>query len=164
MKNVLYVPNLPINLLSPQHWSQQTNDLQGTNKIEDEAEALAAKTPQAELLRWHYRLGHLSFKRVQLLAAVGAIPKKLATITPPKCAGCLYGAMTRRPWRIKTTKNDLKRTVTKPGDCVSVDQLESSSPGFIAQLKGKLTNNRYRGATVYVDQASGLSYVHLQRS
>ena len=36
--------------------------------------------------------------------------------------------------------------------------------GFIAQLKGKLTKQRYKYATVFVDQFSGLSYAHLQRS
>jgi len=55
-------------------------------------------------------------------------------------------------------------TNLQPGDIVSVDQLVSPVPGFIAQMTGKLTTKRYRYATVYVDQASRLGYVHLQKS
>ena len=44
-----------------------------------------------------------------------------------------------------------------------MDQLESNSPGLIAQLKGKLTQQRYKYATVFVDQYSGYTFVYLQR-
>ena len=142
-----------------------TQDLpvQPANVIEDEDEPLAAENPQAELLRWHYRLGHLSFARLRILALLGTIPRKLLTVKAPKCAGCMYGAMTRRPWRTRGTQNKNKlRVATAPGECVSVDQLESPVQGFIAQLKGKLTKRRYGAATIFVDHASRLSYVHLQ--
>ena len=130
-----------------------------------EEQELAAEHPQAELLRWHYRLGHLSFARLRILALLGTIPRRLIYVKSPKCAGCIYGAMTKRPWRTKAQQNKQKiRSVTRPGDCVSVDQLESTTPGFIAQLKGKLTKKRYRAATVFVDHSSRLSYVHLQNS
>ena len=133
------------------------------NVIDDEDEPLAADTPQAELLRWHYRLGHLPFARLRILALLGTIPRRLLTVKSPKCAGCMYGAMTKRPWRTKGNQNKSKiRTATSPGDCVSVDQLESPTPGFLAQLKGGLTKRRYGAATVFVDHASRLGYVHLQ--
>ena len=45
---------------------------------------------------------------------------------------------------------------------VSLNQLKSSTAGFIAQLKGKLTTQRYRYATVFVDQHSQYAYVYLQ--
>ena len=35
-------------------------------------------------------------------------------------------------------------------------------PGFVAQLKGRLTKTRYRAATIFVDHASRFGYVHLQ--
>jgi hypothetical protein len=54
-------------------------------------------------------------------------------------------------------------TATKSGECVSVDQLESTIPGFIGQFKGALTKDRYRAATVFVDHFSRFSYIHLQR-
>ena len=53
---------------------------------------------------------------------------------------------------------------TKLGQCVSVEQLESRLPGFIAQLKGKLTNKRYNTATIFIDYFSNVSYVYLQKS
>jgi hypothetical protein len=64
---------------------------------EDEQTTLAASDQQAELMRWHYRLGHLPFSRLKQLAINGKIPKKLAKAAPPKCAGCLFGAMTKIP-------------------------------------------------------------------
>eukprot|EP00957_Ditylum_brightwellii_P092393 7034889-Ditylum_brightwellii.AAC.1 len=41
--------------------------------------------------------------------------------------------------------------------------MQSSTPGFIAQLKGRLTKDRYAAATVLVDHCSHLSYIYLQR-
>jgi len=43
---------------------------------------------------------------------------------------------------------------------VSVDQLESSTPGFMAQITGTITNKRIVGTTVYVDHASDLSCIY----
>jgi hypothetical protein len=38
---------------------------------------------------------------LKILAEAGEIPKKLAKVKPPVCAGCLYGAMTKVNWRGK---------------------------------------------------------------
>ena len=51
-----------------------------------------------------------------------------------------------------------------PGHIVSDDQLISPTPGLIAQTTGRLTKERYKVATVYVDQFSGYGFVYLQRS
>ena len=51
-----------------------------------------------------------------------------------------------------------------PGQCVSVDQLQSPSPGLIAQLKGVPTLQRYTAATIFVDHFSRLSFVYLQQA
>jgi hypothetical protein len=59
-------------------------------------------------------------------------------------------------------KNKIQ-VATSPGDCISIDQLESPTQGFIAQLKGRLTKKRYGAATIFVDHASCLSYVHFQQ-
>jgi hypothetical protein len=40
----------------------------------------------------------------------------------------------------------------------------SPTHSFITQMTGKLTTARYKYATIYVDQASRLGYVHLQKS
>jgi hypothetical protein len=59
---------------------------------------LSAAYKQAKLMQWHYRLGHLTFPKLKQLALNGKIPKKLAKVPPPNCAGCLFGAMTKLPW------------------------------------------------------------------
>ncbi len=41
---------------------------------EDKHVYLAAVIEQAKLMRWHYRLGHLSFSKLKQLALNGEIP------------------------------------------------------------------------------------------
>ncbi len=124
---------------------------------------LTAVNKQAELMQWHYRLGHLPFPKLKQLALNGKIPKKLAKVLPPKCAGCLLGAMTKLPWQGKETKANHKVFVaTKPEKCVLVDQMMSTEVGFYAQLKGKLTKKHHKCATIFVDHFSRLQFFHLQ--
>ena len=118
--------------------------------------------PQDELLRWLYRLGHFSFDRIKQPANKGQLPKRLLTCHTPFCTACQYGKMTKRPWRVKGDDKGTAETATYPGQVVSVDQLEWTSPGFIAQLKGTLTQERYRYATVFFDQFSRYTLVYLQ--
>jgi hypothetical protein len=40
----------------------------------------------------------------QKLSPQRKIPNKLAKAKPPKCAGCLFGAMNKIPWRGRETK------------------------------------------------------------
>jgi hypothetical protein len=71
--------------------------------------------------------------------------------------------MTKLPWRGK--KSALSRKIfvaTKPGEIVSVDQMESTEVGFFTQLKWSLTKKQYRHCTVFVDHFSRLRFVHLQ--
>jgi hypothetical protein len=132
--------------------------------IEEEEEHIAATTDRGELLRWHYRLGHLSFSKLKLMAVLNIIPRRLALVKAPKCACCIYGKMTRTPWRTKAKNNRPIRKSTAAGQCISVDQMESSCLGFVAQLKGRLTKRRYKYATVFIDHFSRYKYVHLQSS
>jgi hypothetical protein len=63
---------------------------------------------------------------------------------PPVCNNCWGARATRKPWRGKGKRyiqRHLKKT-PHPGEVVSVDQLESSIPGFIGQMTGKLTKSR----------------------
>ena len=123
------------------------------------------QSPTNKLLIWHYRLNHLPFSRLQAMAKRGDLPSDLATCSVPQCAACNYAKATRRPWRTKGSRFAREiPTIKKAGDCVSVDQLESSTPGLIAQLRGFLTKERYNCATVFVDHHSGMSFIHLQKS
>jgi hypothetical protein len=87
-----------------------------------------------------------------------------ANVPPPMCVSCKYGKATRRPWRTRAKEGQATKhvVINAPGDCVSVDQLESPTPGFIRQVKGFLTMQRYRMATIFVDHYSGLGYIYLQ--
>jgi hypothetical protein len=130
---------------------------------EGENTQFAAADDQTKLMRWHYHLGHLLFSKLKQLALNGEIPKKLAKVKPPKCTGCLFGAMTKIPWQGKEAKASHEVFIaTKPGECVSVNQMMSTEVGFYVQMKGKLTKKRYRCATVFVDHYSRLRFVHLQ--
>ena len=133
--------------------------------VEDEEDCMP-QDASAEFLKWHHRLGHASPRKIQMLAKMGILPKRLVNCRVPLCTACLFGKATRRPWRSKTPNNadETSRTVMAPGDCVSIDQLESPTPGLIAQLKGIPTKQRYKVATVFVDHFSRLSYVHLQKT
>jgi hypothetical protein len=137
-------PNLP----SPPHQEEPSKVIQqgpltfDPSPPTEEAKdiQLAAVNNQAKLMRWHYHLGHLSFPKLKQLALNSKIPKKLAKVLPPKCAGCLFGAMTKLPWQGKETKAYHKIFIAiKPGECVSVNQMTSTEVGFYVQLKGKLT-------------------------
>jgi hypothetical protein len=55
-------------------------------------------------------------------------------------------------------------TATAPGQIISVDQMQSAVPGMVGQIKGTPTRQRYHHVTVFVDQFSGLSFVHLQKT
>jgi hypothetical protein len=97
---------------------------------EHEEYSLLALDYKAELMQWHYRLGHASFKKLHLLALNGEIPKKLAKIQALRCTGCLFGAMTKVAWRGKEQKAQHSVfTATKPGGCVSINHLIWPSQG-----------------------------------
>jgi hypothetical protein len=84
-------------------------------------------------------------------------------VLPPKCAGCLFGMMTKLPWQGKETRaNNWVFVATKPGEFVLVDQMTSTEVDFYAKLKGKLTKKGYKCATIFVDHYSHLCFVHLQ--
>ena len=44
------------------------------NKDQEDV-VLAPKDYQADLLRWHHRLGHISFDKIRLLEILGALPR-----------------------------------------------------------------------------------------
>jgi hypothetical protein len=99
-----------------------------TPQLEDDEQHQHISTVnQVELMRWHHCLGHLSFPKLKKLASNGEIPKRLAKVKPPVCAGCLFGAITKFPWQGKEGESDHKAFVaTKPGQIVSVDQMIST--------------------------------------
>ncbi len=106
------------------------------------------------------------FDKLKHLALNGKIPTKLAKVWPPRCAGCLFGAMTKVPWWTKQQQDESHAVfaATKPGECVSVNHMQSTEPGFYGQAKGALTKTLYRNATIFVDHYSRLKFVYLMMS
>ena len=133
---------------------------------------------EKELLRWHYRLGHVGFKRVQFLMRTGVLNTSEATkrlhtaackIThPPKCAACLYGKQHRRPAPNHRTSSQvtdrtgvLKTGDLQPGQQVSVDHFICSTKGRLLTSKGKTPEKEmYVGGCLFIDHAS--NYVHVE--
>ena len=98
-----------------------------------------------------------------LLEDLGILPRNTLKVKPPTCAGCLYCTMTKFSCHTKYENN--RGSIWKafyPGECIPVDYMESRTPGFISQLKGKPTKQRYRRATIFLDHYSDMTYVHLQ--
>ncbi len=77
----------------------------------------------------------------------------------------MFGKATKRQWRQKSpTNKDEPRVPTRPGEVVSVDQMKSPTPGFIAQMTGILNTKRYEYVTVFVDHYSGYGFTFLQKT
>ena len=85
-------------------------------------------------------------------------------MNPHKFKGCIYKATTKVPWRTKVRQSNSIKTVMAPVQCASVDQLESTLPWLLAQLKGILAKQSYISATVFVDHFSRLGYLHLHNN
>ena len=112
----------------------------------------------------HIRLGHIGFDRLQQAARQGILPRKIAGIEHPKCTSCIFGKAKRKPWRGVKTPNKLFTNTIDWGNVVSIDQLVSSTPGLVAQSKGKPMLKRHYIATIFVVHVSLLDYVYIHES
>jgi hypothetical protein len=101
---------------------------------------------QKLLLRWHNRLSHMNFQKLQDLARIGALPKSILGCDLPSCRSCQLGKAHRRASASNATKSPVDSDDLAPGDKVSIDQSESSTPGLVDTFKGKPTKARYTTA------------------
>ena len=78
---------------------------------------------QAELLRWHYRLNHLTFGVLQILAKMGMLPRRLTQARVPKCSAWIFGAKHKWPWHSHENVWNIRPIVSiiAPGQYVSDD-------------------------------------------
>ena len=118
----------------------------------------------AEFLELHQKYGHVSFQRLREMAKQGVINQKFANCPVPICSACMFAKARRKRWRDKPQKEYTNVIPSEPGECVSVDQMVSPTPGLVAQMTGTLTSKRYKYATVFVDQATKMGYIQLQKS
>ncbi|KAI2495283.1 hypothetical protein MHU86_19254 [Fragilaria crotonensis] len=137
---------------------------------------------EKELLCWHYRLGHVGFKKVQFILRSGVVSKteesrRLQTAACrltsfPKCAACQYGKQHRRPIPgttpssiVKDRAHALKTDNLLPGQRISVDHLICSTRGRLLTSAGKTKlDDMYTGGCIFVDHASGYIFVEHQVS
>jgi hypothetical protein len=100
-----------------------------------------------EYMHWHYKLNHPSHTVMTKMEKQGMLPRRITKILttmskqhtkPPMCNDCCGAKATRKPWRGKGKRYKQRHLKKKPhpGEVVSVDQLESSIPGFIGQMTG----------------------------
>ena len=134
-----------------------------TSVVVDE-EDRQESTPEAELLMAHHRFQHISFSTLQEMARQGILPRRLAQCKIPTCSACRYGIAKKRARRSKQERQRQRNQVLKPGKVISVDQMVSPVPGLIAQMVGFPTKQRYKYATVFIDQASRMGFVYLQKA
>ncbi|KAL7569263.1 hypothetical protein ACA910_016815 [Epithemia clementina (nom. ined.)] len=135
--------------------------------------------PQKELLRWHYRLGHMGFKKVQFLFCSGVLAtaegsRRLQTAacrltSMPLCAACQFGKQTCRPTpgKISHAVQDrdgiLKKDNLFPGQRVSVDHFVCATKGRLLASFGKTNpKDMYDGGCIFVDHASGYTHITMQ--
>ena len=137
---------------------------------------------EKDLLHWHYRLGHVGFKKVQFVLRSGVVSKteescRLQTAACrltsfPKCAACQYGKQHRRPIPgttpssvVKDRAHALKSYNLLPGQPISVDHFICSTCGRLLTSAGKAKlDDMYTGGCIYVDHASGFIFVEHQVS
>jgi hypothetical protein len=79
--------------------------------------------------------------------------KDIANCDPPLCKACVHGKQHRRSIP-STTTGPLDASNLQPGDGVSCDQLESTSPGLVPTYKGSPTTSFYHAGTLFVDHVS----------
>jgi hypothetical protein len=134
---------------------------------------------EKELSRWHFRLGHLSFRRIQFLMRSGALSasesaRRLHTacarlINPPMCAACQFSKQKQRsaPGTTRTVVRDrvdaLRQDQLLPGQRISIDHFICATRGRLFGGRGKTEETKmYKGGCIFVDSASGYVHVELQ--
>jgi transposase InsO family protein len=135
--------------------------------------------PEKELLKWHYRLGHVGMRRVQWLFRQNILSttersrrlqQAASKLTSgPLCTACQYAKQRRKtaPGSIKRTDKlnmgALKIEKMFPGQMVSVDHFMSSTKGRLLHTYGKEADEeKFRGGCIFVDHSSGYIHVELQ--
>ncbi len=131
---------------------------------------------QKELLKWHCRLGHVGFQRIQKLMRAGALghsPKIKAAAHmnldkyPFKCGSCEFGKAKRRVSRRNKSARKapepeklLSKEVLIPGQKVSMDHFIVSTPGRLFNSRGSESHDRrFKGGVIFVDHATGYVFV-----
>jgi hypothetical protein len=106
-------------------------------------------------------MGHLNMQSIQHLASRGLLGPSSTHVQNcpiPLFRACVHGKQHKRAIIPSTATGVIDHLHLTPGDCVSGDQVESSTPGQVPTYKGTPTTDRYHAGTLFVDHAS--RYLH----
>ena len=141
------------------------------------------KATQKELLRWHWKFGHLNLAKTQAIlksSVCGSNPMLKAAANldlkdlQPLCNSCLFGkgkwqqsklskaAFTAAASRDPTTKVEkvLSKDDTLLGKKVSMDHFIVSTLGRLFSSRGRDSPDKsYKSGVIFVDHASGFLFV-----
>ena len=158
--------NLPeLRGILPKEHARQLQALTGALQVTDDAN-MNLTASQKELLKWHYRLGHIGFQWLQWLIRSGRIivsnKSAVSNCQAPKCAACEYGKAIRRKTETSVTEPrddkemELKKDDLIPGQRISVDHYQSAATGRLYSSRGSTQNShKFHGGAIFVDHASG---------
>jgi len=133
---------------------------------------------EKELLKWHQRLGHIAFAKVQYLFRTGALAssesarrlhRSASNIPAPKCAACLYAKQRARSAPGSKTvaitdRGILRKDNLLPGQAVSVDHFICSQKGRLFTSRGKESDkDQFVGGCIFADHASNYVHIEFQR-
>ena len=93
-------------------------------------------TTQLKLLSWQNHLGHLDFHMLQQFATLGYLPKHSSKCAIPVCSGCQFGNA-HKQYKTRTELTSITPDKTALGSFVSMDQMESTTPGHTITIFGK---------------------------
>ena len=170
--------NLPVVTVQPP--AELEDDLKAMNSCVTMEANQNLSVAQKELLKWHCKLGHLEFKRIQNLMRSGGLgfgPKISAASKvdlnkdPIICGSCAFGKAKRRSAThtrrgkteaaaVPVDEKLLSKEVLIPGQKVSMDHFIVTTPGRLFQSKGSESQDRmFKGGVIFVDHASGFVFV-----
>ena len=122
--------NLPMSVASTDPLSKPA--ARANLRVTDEKNQNLSRA-QKELLRWHFRLGHLNFKSIQLLLQSKTLGesslKRAAGKCPlPECASCQHGKQKRRSTGATAQTPASEREVSLESGCLQPGQQVSVDP------------------------------------
>lgn len=133
---------------------QQAYQSSSTEFRSTRSEPVDKRGPVGLYVHQHKTLGHPLNSLLSQWYTLGLVEKSVIRLDPvnfPKYPACLYDKPKIRSHLEKSWPIAVIKVVRCPGSVVYIDQMISSTPFFIAQLRGFLTKNNYTFFTVSVD-------------
>ena len=181
--------NLPVSTCFRHKALQETASAYSASVSTIHSQNFNLSEPQKELLRWHYRLGHIGLRTVQFMMRTGVLAssetmRRLHTAASrlpnhdlPRCAACQFGRQTNRavPGKtshiVKDRSGILSADQLQPGQRVFIDHFVCTTrgrqirghgirdPSGKSPTRGRRTES-YCGGCMFVDASTG--YVHVE--